>query len=193
MTDQARYATELERLRAGDRQTVEAIYDQCFGMIANWVRKNSGTQKDAEDVFQDALVSLYQRAGEPDFSLSCKLSTFIFSIAKNIWLYRLRSKGRHVFTDVDATDSIPHSDMQLADELIEKAEAEFVYQRNFDKLSERCRQVLTLFFNGLSMQEITQKMGLVSDNATRKKKHHCKNELISLVEKDPLFKELKKA
>lgn len=184
-------ASELDRLRAGDRQQVESLYDQCFGMIANWIVKNSGTQKDAEDVFQDALVSLYQRAREPDFNLTCKLSTFVFSVAKNIWLYRLRTKGRHVATDFGVDDTLPQGDMQLADELIETADQEHVYQRNFDKLSALCKQILTLFFNGYSMQEITRQMELTSDNATRKKKYHCKNELISLVERDPLYKELK--
>jgi len=181
--------TDLVRIREGDRSVIESIYKECFPSISNWVKKNSGTEKEAEDVFQDALIVVYQKSKEEGFQLSCKLSTFVFSVAKKIWLYRLRSKGRLVHTDADFSD-IAEFENQSADELMIQAEVENIYKKGFEKLSEECRTILTNFFNGLSMRQIMDKLGLANESVVRKKKFRCKNELVKLVEKDPMYQEL---
>ncbi len=181
--------SELELLKSGDKKCIEAVYKESFSSISNWVKKNSGTEKEAEDVFQDAIVAVYQKSKEEGFQLSCKLSTFIFGVAKKIWLYRLRSKGRFVHTENDFTDISEFEDLR-ADQLMIQSEIEKVYKRGFDRLSEECKTILTHFFNGLSMNQIMDKLGLANEGVTRKKKFRCKNELVKLVESDPLYPEL---
>ncbi|MEP3999956.1 MAG: sigma-70 family RNA polymerase sigma factor [Ekhidna sp.] len=182
--------TDLVRIRKGDRGIIESIYDECFPSIANWIRKNSGTEKEAEDTFQDALVVLFQKSKDPEFEIHCKLSTYVFGVAKKMWLHKLRTRNRHVFTDFTAEEEISPKDDVEVDKLVIDAEIDQVYKRNFAKLTEECRKILTHFFNGLSMKEIVNLMEFKSDGLARKRKFNCKNELIKLVKADPLYDEL---
>lgn len=154
------------------------------------MRKNSGTEKEAEDVFQDAMIATYQKASDEEFALSCKLSTFIFGVAKNIWLDRLRSRGRYVYTEAQQMEEISPPDGQNLDQVVIEAEMDMVYRRNFARLSSECQKILTYFFNGYSMKEIVKKLKFPSDAFARKKKFNCKNELVKLVEADSYYHEL---
>lgn len=182
--------SELTLLRTGDRQFIQTLYIDCFKGVSNWVRKNSGSEKEAEDVFQDALTAVYQKAEDKNFTLSCKLSTFIFGVAKNIWRDRLRRKGRNVFADNQTMENFSKADESCLDQVLAEAEIDLVYRRSFEKLSDKCQKLLTFFFNGLSMSEIVVKMDLPNDTVARKRKFNCKNELVALVEADPHYLEL---
>ncbi|MEM9339211.1 MAG: sigma-70 family RNA polymerase sigma factor [Bacteroidota bacterium] len=181
---------ELEQLRKGDKKLIETLYKECFPGISSWVMKNSGTQKEAEDVFQDALVAVFKRSKDASFELNCKLSTFIFGVAKKTWLYRLRTRDRHVFTDFTQDVDVSDQDGLIIEQLIDEEEVDAVYKRNFRKLTTQCQQILSLFFNGHAMKEIVTKMGLANAGLARKKKFNCKNELVRLVKEDPLYIEL---
>lgn len=166
------------------------MYKECYPSISNWVKKNSGTERESEDVFQDALVAVYQKSKDPDFQLNCKLSTYIFSVAKKIWLYKLRTRKRYVFTDFTASEELSPQDEIALDKLVIDAETDAVYKRNFLKLEQKCKEILAHFFNGLSMKEIVEKMAFTSETVARKRKFNCKNELVRLVKSDPHYIEL---
>ncbi|MEO1253330.1 MAG: sigma-70 family RNA polymerase sigma factor [Bacteroidota bacterium] len=182
---------ELKRIRAGDKESVQILYDKCFPSISNWIKKNSGTEKEAEDIFQEALIAVYQKSKDPNFQLNCKLSTFIFGVAKKMWLHKLRTKHRHVYTDFTESEELSQMDEEAADKMVLDAEVDQVYTRNFSKLTKECKKVLTMFFNGSSMKEIVKHMNFPSESFARKRKFNCKNELIKLVKSDPLYDELR--
>lgn len=182
--------SELELLKSGDKELIESIYDECFAGISSWIRSNSGTENDAEDVFQDSMVVLYKKALNSNFNLSCKLSTFIFSIARNIWLDRLRKKSRSVYLNELTRLEISEIDHSALNEIMLDMEVDLVYKRNFQKLIKECQEILTLYFNGNSMEEIVDIMGFSNPNIARKRKFRCKNKLVVLVENDPHYSEL---
>ncbi len=182
--------TDLTRIKRGDRSAIESVYNECFPSIANWIKKNSGTEKEAEDVFQDVLIIVFQKSKDPEFEIHCKLSTYVFGVAKKMWLHKLRTRSRHVFTDFNSMEDLSSEDELEIHKLVIDAEIDTVYQRNFAKLTEECKNILTLFFNGFSMKEIVSKLGFKSDALARKRKFNCKNELIKLVKADPLYDEL---
>ena len=173
-----------------NRRTIEDLYDETFPQIKKWIKVNSGNESDAEDVFQESIVAAFQKSRDPSFQLNCKMSTFIFGIAKKNWLYKLRTKGRHVHTDFSQSESVPLEVEETIDSMIEKQEIHGLYRSKFELLSEECKRILTYFFNGVSMKEIVVKMGYTNDGFARKKKFNCKNQLVDLVKKDPRYLEL---
>lgn len=182
--------SELELLKSGDKKLIESIYKECYRSISKWVKRNSGSEKEAEDLFHDAMIVVYQKSVNDQLVLSCKLSTFIFSVAKKIWLSKLRTKGRYVSTDFTSEEELSSQEETSADQCMEDSEIDGLYQKSFKKLSKECQELLTHFFNGLSIDMIVEKMGLSTSNQTRKKKFRCKNELVRLVESDPIYVEL---
>ena len=52
----------IKGLALDDKTAIEAIYKDNYGLIQNLVINNSGTEDDAKDIFQEALIVLYEKS-----------------------------------------------------------------------------------------------------------------------------------
>jgi DNA-directed RNA polymerase specialized sigma24 family protein len=59
---------------------------------------------------QDALVAIWQKVSQPDFSLSSRLDTLVFAIARNLWLKNLRKQHRIIPSDFDSKEIVAEAD-----------------------------------------------------------------------------------
>ncbi|MBP2831749.1 sigma-70 family RNA polymerase sigma factor [Aquimarina sp. U1-2] len=177
----------LEGIAAGDEGTITAFYKKNLPYIKGYILQNSGNEEDVEDVFQDAMVLVYQKAKTDALVLHSSLQTYFYGVCKNIWRNRLRKNKKIVRTDdlSVTTESVHPAIIQE----IERNERDHVYRKYFIRLSDRCKEVLSLVFEGKSMKEISGITGY-SETYTRKKKFECKQSLIHMIEKDPIYKEL---
>ena len=91
----------LKGLAEGDRKCIELIYKSHFNMIQTLVINNSGSIDDARDIFQEALVVLYEKVRMGSFELNCQLKTYLYSVCKRLWLKRLQYNSRYVTPDVE--------------------------------------------------------------------------------------------
>ncbi|WP_435624322.1 RNA polymerase sigma factor [Flagellimonas sp.] len=174
---------------AGDKELLEDIYFRYYPVVKSFVTKNSGTEVDAKDVFQDALVFTYQKLKSDSLDLNCSLTTYIFAVCRNIWMNTLRKRKKSLeWKQIpEITDEI-NSDII---ERLEKQQRQTLFHKSFLSLGETCQKVLRYFFSGKSMIEISELMDY-SVGYTRKKKFECKARLIEIIEGSPLFKELYK-
>ena len=60
----------LEGLAGNEATAIETIYRENFGMIQSYILKNNGIQEDARDIFQEAMIVLYEKAKVDSFVLS---------------------------------------------------------------------------------------------------------------------------
>ncbi len=186
------YSKEQIRLRnlvAGKRETVRQFYEKNFAMIRGYVQQNEGNLQDAEDIFQDALVALYQQHKAKPIELSCALPTYFYAICKNLWRNRMRKQQR---IQLSETLSEELSELTLATEDWEIKTQEFLFQKCFVQLGAACQKVLTMVFDGCSMKTIATKMNYTEAYA-RVKNHDCKKALTQKITKDPLYTELQNA
>ncbi|NAS31136.1 sigma-70 family RNA polymerase sigma factor [Flavobacteriaceae bacterium R38] len=177
----------IQGILDGDSLILKEFYKKTYPGVRNYVLKNSGKEEDAEDVFQDALVLVYQKLKAKNLQLNCELSTYVHAVSKNIWLSKLR-RVKKVTYDGDLIDDTEILDKNVIEE-IEKSERINIFRKHFLKLNDKCREVLGLFFDGNSMKVIAEKMGFTV-SYTRKKKFECKKELLDMIEKDPMYQEL---
>jgi len=84
----------LKGLAAGDRKIIEGIYKDHFNMIQSLIVNNNGTADDARDIFQEAMVVLYEKVRTGSFELNCQLKTYLYSVSKRLWLKRLQQNNR---------------------------------------------------------------------------------------------------
>src|SRR4051794_35899656 len=70
-----------------------------FPYVKNYIKTNSGTTDDAEDIFQDSLVILYKKVQSADFILSVPLKTYLLAIVKNCWLQELRRRKKLIVAE----------------------------------------------------------------------------------------------
>lgn len=174
-------------LQERNNKVLQHILDKCSKPVKHYVICNNGTQDDANDIIQESIIVLFRKVQEPGFILTSSLTTFVYSIAKLMWLKELENRRlKPIFADsYDAIDE--HSNVLLT---IEKNERLKLYRTKFDELGEDCKKVLRLFYQGTPMSEITRFMGYGSDDYTKKKKYTCKNALLEKIRNSNQFREL---
>lgn len=172
----------------GDTKIIQGIYENYFPVVKNFVLKNSGTETEAMDVFQDALVLTYQKLKLDSLCLNCSLTTYIFAVSRNMWMNTLRKSRKHISWDKkpDIREDVNNDILNLLHENTKLS----LFHKCFLSLGEVCQQVLRNFFLGKSMLEISELMNY-SLGYTRKKKFECKKKLIEIIERDPIYQELK--
>src|SRR4051812_5486762 len=82
--------TLLDNLKNEDNASFEVLYKFYFPSIAAHIAQNFGNTEDAEDIFQEAIIVLLQKIRQENFVLTSSLKTYLFAIARNLWLKRLR-------------------------------------------------------------------------------------------------------
>lgn len=162
----------IQALKNGDASTVKQVYHRCFPMVAAYVQANSGNKEDVEDVFQEAWMVLLHKVKEPDFVLTSLISTYVFSIAKNIWLHKLRTQKRHLAA-VEENTYLAYDFVEETHQL-QPPEAENLVQNWLQKITKNCQVILTsLFINNMPMNRLMQTMGWKNKHTAANQKYKC--------------------
>ncbi|MEQ9415710.1 MAG: sigma-70 family RNA polymerase sigma factor [Cyclobacteriaceae bacterium] len=162
----------FERIQKGDEKALEFIYKKYYRMMTKLVMTNSGTEDEARDVYQDALVVFWQKATSGKLVLTSKISTYVYSICQNLWRKELDRKKR---LSHEAKDSSVSIDM-------DSPEREKIMAKCLNQLGETCRKVLMYYyFDEMSMQEIADRLGFANTDTAKTKKYKCKQKLDELV------------
>ncbi len=169
------FQTEEELLTAisrGDERAIGITYKTYFPMVLHFVTHNSGSEQEAKDIYQEAIVILYENAQKPGFELSCKIKTYIYSVCRRLWLKRLTQRNRYVGKIEDFESFIP---FVREDADVEEREDQFeAMHESLGQLGEPCRTILEDFFiHDFSMQQITEKMGYTNTDNAKNQKYKC--------------------
>lgn len=144
--------------------------------------KNSGSEPDVSDVFQEAVITLYKQISSNELNLTSDLRGYFFGIARNIWNSQLRIIRKNIELDSEMADS--HDPDILTDAVLEK-----IVSRSFGKLKPDARKILVLFAEGYSFEEIAVKMNLKNESYARRKKYLSKETLMEIIKKDPEYRD----
>jgi len=162
----------LKGLAGGDRKSIELIYKSHFNMIQSLVINNSGSTDDARDIFQEALVVLYEKVRMGSFELNCQLKTYLYSICKRLWLKRLQQSSRYVATDADLESTVNvEEDMAVH----EKRDADYeLMNKAIGSLGEPCKSLLEAYYiNKMNMQDIASQFGYTNADNAKNQKYKC--------------------
>ncbi len=80
----------LKGLANNNKDAIEAIYRDNYNLIQNLIINNNGTEDDARDIFQEALIVLYEKSKTDTFELNCQIRTYIYSVSRRLWLKKLQ-------------------------------------------------------------------------------------------------------
>ncbi len=182
----------LAALKRNDPAAFRLLIQRCYPMVADFILKNRGNTEDVRDMFQQAMMKFLLNIRKPGFSLTAKISTYFFSIAKNTWWYHLRGNR------LDHVDPFVLAESEKMDEFDAGWEQEYDLKDKLvaavvPLLGADCRQVLTdFYFNRFSMAEIARHMGYESANYAKVKKGRCIEALQKLVAQHPDYEKMEK-
>ncbi|HBC80124.1 MAG TPA: hypothetical protein DEO60_02555 [Bacteroidales bacterium] len=171
----------IDGVRRQDDQTLNWLYDNYLETVRHHVLRNSGSDADVSDVFQESIIALYRQISENDLKLSTDLKGYFFGIARNIWSAQLRKKSRNTSIESDFPDE---DENDSGNPVLER-----IVSRAFKLLSDDSQIILTLFSEGYSYQEIASKMNLKNETYARRKKYLSKESLMEFVKLDPEYKD----
>jgi RNA polymerase sigma factor (sigma-70 family) len=165
----------LEGLRHSNDAVIRSIYKKQYPVIARMVLNNSGTEQEAKDIFQESLLVLYHHVKKPGFILNCALQTYLYSIAKRLWLKQLHKKqGLHKL-DERYHEGDGFADAGYDIEVYEKRDKNITrMQESMEQLGEPCRTLLEDFYTRhMNMEEIADKFGYTNSDNAKNQKYKC--------------------
>lgn len=161
----------LAELRKKNDSALRQLYHANYPMVLHMVISNSGTEAEAKDIYQEAIIHFYERAQQPDFALTCKIKTYIYAVCRKLWLQHLAVRNK--FTRIEELEKVEGIEEAVAD--IELKEKSFKsMDQSLGKLGEPCRSILEDFYlRNLTMDEITLKFGYTNSDSTKNQKYKC--------------------
>ncbi|MFN8248232.1 MAG: sigma-70 family RNA polymerase sigma factor [Ferruginibacter sp.] len=162
----------LEGLAREDRASVEQIYRDNYGMIQSFVLNNNGTTDDAADIFQEAMIVLFEKSKSPDFELNCQLKTYLYSVCRRLWLKRLQQIQR-LGRQSDFLEEVVPVDDDI--EFHEKRHQDFmIMEAAMGKIGEPCKSLLEAYYiQKKQMQQIAGEFGYTNADNAKTQKYKC--------------------
>ena len=180
----------LTGLRKRDNRVLQFIYKNSFNPVKQLVIHNAGSDSDAEDIFQDALIIIFKKLKEEtDFKLTAAFNTYIYSIARLLWLKHLR-KIKKIEIDPLNRDMEERIEFEEPTPVEDKDLRMAIYQRTLLKIPEDCQKILRLTAQDITSAEIARQLGFRSEGYVRKRRHFCKEYLINKIKEDPDYQSM---
>jgi len=171
-------------LRKRDNRVLQYIYKNSFNAVKQLVVHNAGSDSDAEDVFQEALIIIFKKLRDDDgFQLTANFTTYLYSIARLIWLKHLKQikkieidpLNRDMEERIEFEEPLPVEDKDLR---------MAIYQRTLSQIPEDCQKILRLTAEDVTSREIARRLGFRSEGYVRKRRHFCKEYLVNKIKDD---------
>lgn len=180
----------IQGLKLNSDYIIKHVYKEFYPTIKYLIKKNTGNEEDAEDIFQESLLVILKNVQKDEFFLTCSFLTYLYSISRNLWMQRLKTKRRGMdnFELIEKIINIPES------ATFEMAEAEqlrySIYREHFNAMEKDCQRILMLALEKYSSKEIADTMGYGSENYAKTKKYNCKERLKKAIMEDPRLEEI---
>lgn len=162
----------LEGLALNDRSVIETIYRENYPVIQSFILNNNGNSDEARDIFQEAMIVMYEKAVSGSFELNCLLKTYIYSVCRRLWLKRLQQLQRYsaLLENTEETIAV-EEDLELH----EKHQADFVLmEKVMNKIGEPCKSLLDAYYiQKKNMQEIAADFGYTNADNAKTQKYKC--------------------
>ncbi len=164
----------LEGLSKKENKALYKIYDLYFPMIERMIIDNSGNREAAEDLFQEALIILYEKVNSKDFVLTSQLQTFLYAICKRLWLKKLRQQKRYPIDSYKQEESTPSEIEQLIENHQKKELQIDKLNKALENLGSPCKDLLEGFYiQGYSMKELAEKFHYTNASNAKTQKYKC--------------------
>lgn len=141
-------------------------------------------------MFQEALITIYQKARKGGFILTCPFEAYLYLICKSKWMNELKKHKKAGVTIKELEGSDYDNQAQvLAEETNKQEQQDELFQQSFKTLSKGCQKLLRLSWAGEHLEKVAQQLE-VSYGYVRKKKSECVAKLMKRIKASPDFERI---
>lgn len=151
---------------------VKELYNAYFDLLTTFIRTKGATNEEAADIFQETILVFIDAIRQNRFKGESSIKSYLFGIAKNLWLEEIRSserrnKRQQIFYQSEPT--IESAEARLFNKEMRKA-----WMQVFDSIGAICKSILLgFYYEKLPMRELLEKVSFASEQALRNKKSKC--------------------
>ena len=128
-----------KELRLGNKKVLESIYTEHRKAFINYGKGFSISEDSLLDIYQDAVISLFQNFITKQLVLENSLiKTYLFGIGKFMILSELKQQKKPF---LEVTDQYHEIEIEQPEQTIESKKL----SKGFDTLGEKCKEILRLF------------------------------------------------
>jgi len=162
----------LQGLANSDTKAIETIYKQNYNMVQSFILNNNGSYDDARDIFQEAMIALYEKTKSESFFLTCKINTYVYSVCRRLWLKRLQQLGKFSGS-VEILEETVSVEEDI--EIHRKRDAEYnIMERSLGSMGEPCKSLLEGYYiKKLDMQALAKEFGYTNADNAKNQKYKC--------------------
>lgn len=162
----------IRGLATNDANAIEKIYRDNYSSIQTFIVKNNGYPDDARDIFQEAMIVLFEKSKSESFELTCQIKTYLYSVCRRLWLKKLQREERYnpsmelVLETVAVDDEI---------ELHEKKNSDLgIMEEALSRIGEPCKSLLEAFYiQKKTMPEIAALFDYTNADNAKNQKYKC--------------------
>ena len=180
----------IDGLAQNNSQIIQAIYKKFVPKVIYYIKTNSGDYDRAQDVIQEVLLTIYDQAKTKKLQLTCPFDPYFFLLCKRKWLNELKKSSNKEVTITNENVYKDESTVEMANETEVFETKNQLFEMMFQKLGEKCQEILKTSFSTKTMEEVAEKLNVTYAYA-RKKKSLCTGELTKMIQESNQYKLLK--
>ena len=164
-------------LKSGQQGAFKEVYQGNRELFLNYGRKYNLTDPDILDIYQDAYIAFYENIVNGRLTeLTSAISTYIISIGKYMIMDMMRKNKKKVEGNV-SLEQVNYVDEEITTFDIyteEITDEEKLLANYLEKLGEKCRAILILFYyKKYSIKDIMAAGNYNSENVVKSQKSRC--------------------
>ena len=152
-----------EAVSVDREQVITDWYLTVFPSVAAYVRRKGGTLEETKEVFQEAILTYYEKRWSTDLEIQKTDQAYLFGIAKIKWLQYRANREQH--EDLHG--------LQIASEA-STAPASHKLLQCLQLTGRKCMDMLQAFYyEKLSMEQLAHRFGYSSERSATVQKYKC--------------------
>jgi len=170
----------INQIVEGDTNLFTILVDRYKDLVFTLALRMLKNKEEAEEVTQDTFIKTYKSLEK--FKGSSKFSTWIYRVAYNSCLDRIKKNKKHL-NNVEINEFTAHEVATIDNALdkMETRERKEAIQRCIDSLPSEESFLLTLYyFDDLSLDEISKIVGITA-NSIKVKLFRCRKKLATIL------------
>jgi len=172
---------KILRSEGAPDEAIRHLYRTQYGIVKNHINQNNGSDEDAQDIFQETILSFIDMVKKDKFRGESSIGTILFAIARNTWLNELKKRGRAKLRDEKFEKAKEGTEMDVSHFIVNR-ELKAELMQVVDSLGETCKKILLAFYyENLAMKDILQHLQYENEQVVRNKKYKCLKQLEQMI------------
>ena len=185
----------ISSLKTGQsrNEAIRFIYKNYLAPLSAFILNNSGSQQDAEDIFQEVVVNFISLVQQDKFRGESNIKTFLFSMNRFTWFNELKKRNRASVRETKYEKMRPQEEPAFSHSLADRESTAQVFSL-VEELGEACKKILVMFYyENMAMKDILEHTGYENEQVVRNKKYKCLKQLDKMITEKPALKSILKS